>query len=259
MPHFQENLMRGSLTICSFNCLPSPSCPSFCCKVSPPMPSLCPSSCSVSCILQCQQPCCQEHYPPNVSTQSPAICPSQCAIRCDNMCLAHYCPAPSEQSMFLTKSTPTGNVKPNFSPPQSYASPTPYAPVLAHRTVHTVVPSIVAWGNKNLHTYSKLWNKDHRFEGLLRFKKPNISWKLYSFRAGFYQVLWSYTSLCTFETVLLPALKYALMLGENRCLYISGRKKAQITKPRNTTKTTKTQQQKIFNQGPFLNLKSVAP
>ena len=80
-----------------------------------------------------------------------------------------------------------------------------------------------------------------------------------SFRAGFYQVLWSYTSLCTFETVLLPALKYALMLGENRCLYISGRKKAQITKPRNTTKTTKTQQQKIFNQGPFLNLKSVAP
>ena len=104
---------------------------------------------------------------------------SQCAIRCDNMCLVHYCPAPSEQSMFLTKSRPTGNVKPNFSPPQSYASPTPYAPVLAHRTVHTVVPSIVAWGNKNLHTYSKLWNKDHRFEGLLRFKKPNISWKLF--------------------------------------------------------------------------------
>ena len=117
MPHFQKNLMRGSPPICSFNCLPSPSCPSFCCKVSPPMPSLCPSSCSVSCIPQCQQPCCQEHYPPNVSTQSPAICPSQCAIRCDNMCPVHNCPAPSEQSMFLTKSTPTGNVKPNFSPP----------------------------------------------------------------------------------------------------------------------------------------------
>ena len=175
MPHSQGNLMRGSPTICSFNCLPSPSCPSFCCKVSPPMPSLCPSSCSVSCIPQCQQPCCQEHYPPNVSTQSPAICPLQCAIRCDNMCPVHNCPAPSEQSMFLTKSTPTGNVKPNFSPPQSYASPTPHAPVLAHHTVHTVFPSIVAWGNKNLHTYSKLWNKDHRFEGLLRFKKPNIS------------------------------------------------------------------------------------
>ena len=147
-----------------------------------------------------------------------------CAIRCDNMCPAHYCLAPSEQSMFLTKSTPTGNVKPNFSPQQSYVSPTPYAPVLAHRTVHPVVPRIVAWGNKNLHTYSKLWNKDHRFEGLLRFKKPNISWKLFSFRAGFYQVLWSYASLCTFETVLSPALKYSLMLGENRCLYISGRK-----------------------------------
>ena len=59
--------------------------------------------------------------PPNVSTQSPAICPSQCAIRCDNMCLVHYCPASSEQSIFFTKSTPIGNVKPNFLPPQSYA------------------------------------------------------------------------------------------------------------------------------------------
>ena len=86
MPHSQENLTRGSPTICSFNYPPSPSCPSFCCEVSPPMPSLCPSSCSVSCIPQCQQPYCQQHYPPNVSTQSPAICPSQCGIRCDNMC-----------------------------------------------------------------------------------------------------------------------------------------------------------------------------
>ena len=115
MPHFKENLMRGSPTICSFNCLPLPSCPSFCCKVSPPMPRSCLSSCSVSCIMPCKQPCCQaERYPPNVSTQTPAICPSQCAIRCDNMYPAHYCPASSEQSIFLTKSTPTGNVKPNF-------------------------------------------------------------------------------------------------------------------------------------------------
>ena len=33
-------------------------------------------------------------------------------------------------------------------------------------------------------------------------------------------------SLRTFETVLLAALKYAVMLGEKRCLYISGRKKS---------------------------------
>ena len=87
-------------------------------KESPPMPSSCPNSCSVSCIPPCQkQSCCQ--YPPNVSTQSPAICPSQCAICCDNMCPEHYCPASSEQSIFLTKSTSIGNVKPNFPPPQS--------------------------------------------------------------------------------------------------------------------------------------------
>ena len=48
MPHFQENLIRGSPTICSFNCLPSLSCPSFCCKVSLPMPSSCPSSVALS-------------------------------------------------------------------------------------------------------------------------------------------------------------------------------------------------------------------
>ena len=58
--------------------------PIFCCKVSPLMPSSCPSS-SVSCILPCQQHCCQERYPPNSSTQSPAICPSQCAIHCEDM------------------------------------------------------------------------------------------------------------------------------------------------------------------------------
>ena len=100
-----------------------------------------------------------------------------------------------------------------------------HAPFLAHCTVHTVVPSIVAWDDKNLHTYSKPSNKHQRLEGLLRFKKPNISQKLYSFRAGFYQVLWSYVSLHTFETVLLPAVKYAVTLGEKRCLYISGKKK----------------------------------
>ena len=123
-PHFQENLIRGSPTICSFNCLPSPSCPSFCCKESPSMPSSCPNSCSVSCIPPCHKQSCRQ-YPPNVSTQSPAICPSQCAICCDNMCPEHYCPASSEQSIFLTKSTPVGNVKPNFPPAQSYAAPMP--------------------------------------------------------------------------------------------------------------------------------------
>ena len=54
--------------------------PIFCCKVSPSMPSSCPSSCSVSCILPFQQHCCQEHYPPNFSTQSPATCPSPIAM-----------------------------------------------------------------------------------------------------------------------------------------------------------------------------------
>ena len=119
---------------------------------------------------------------------------------------APYCPASSEQSIFLTKSTPIRNVKVNFLPPQSYAAPTRYAPVLAHHTVHTVVPSIVTWTDKNLHTYWKPWNKHHQLNGLLRFKKPTMSRKLYSFRAGFYQVLWRYASLHTFETVLLPAL-----------------------------------------------------
>ena len=138
---------------------------------------------------------------------------------------ANYCPGSSEQSIFFTKSMPIANVKPNFSPLQSYAAPTPYAPFLAHCTVHTVVPSIVAWDDKNLHTYSKPWNKHHRLEGLLRFKKLNISQKLYSFRASFCQVLWSYVSLHTFETVLLPAVKYAVTLGEKRCLYIRGKKR----------------------------------
>ena len=114
--------------------------------------------------------------------------------------------------------------KVNFLPPQSYAAPTPYAPVLARHTVHTVVPSIVTWTDKNLHTYWKPRNKHHQLKGLLRFKKPNISRKLYSFRAGFYQVLWRYASLHTFETVLSPALKYGVMLAEKRCLYIGRRK-----------------------------------
>ena len=76
--------------------------PIFCCKVSPLMPSSCPSS-SVSCILPCQQYCCQERYPPNSSTQSPAICPSQCAIHCEHMWPAHCFPASSQQLSFLTK------------------------------------------------------------------------------------------------------------------------------------------------------------
>ena len=63
--------------------------PIFFCKVSLPMPSSCPSSCSLSCISPSQQHCCQECYPPNFSTQSPTICPSQYAVHCDGMCLAH--------------------------------------------------------------------------------------------------------------------------------------------------------------------------
>ena len=110
------------------------------------------------------------------STQSPAICPSQSAI---HMCPAHCCPASSEPSSFLTKSTRIGNVQPNFLPLQSYVTPSPYAPVLAHLTVHTVGPSIVAWGDKSLHTYSKPRNKHHQLQGLLRFKKPIINHKLY--------------------------------------------------------------------------------
>ena len=143
------------------------------------MPSSCPSSCSVSCLPPCQQHCCQEPYPPNFSTQSPAICLLQCAIHCDDMCPAHCCPVSSEQSLFLTKLILIGNVHPNFWLPQSYATPTPYAPVFSCSTVHTVGPSIIVWGDKSLHTYSKPGNKHHQLEGLLRFKKPIISRKLY--------------------------------------------------------------------------------
>ena len=103
------------------------------------------------------------------------ICPSQCAIHCDDMCLAHCCPASSEQSSFLTKSIPIGNVHPNVLLPQSYATLTPYAPVFPRSTVHTIGPSIVARVDKSLHTYLKPQNKYHQLEGLLRFKKPIIS------------------------------------------------------------------------------------
>ena len=104
------------------------------------MPSSCPSS-SVSCILPCQQHCCQERYPPNSSTQSPAICPSQCAIHCEDMWPAHCFPASSQQLSFLTKILiPIGNVQPNVLLLQRYATPTPYAPVFARRDVHTDSP-----------------------------------------------------------------------------------------------------------------------
>ena len=74
--------------------------------------------------------------------------PSQCAIHCDDMCPAHCSPlSSSEQSSFLTKSIPTENVQPNFLLSQSYATPTPYALVFPHTTVHTVGSSIV-WGDK---------------------------------------------------------------------------------------------------------------
>ena len=143
------------------------------------MPSSYPSSCSVSCLPPCQKHCCQECYPPNFLTQSPAICPLQCAIHCDGMCPAHCSPVSSEQLLFLTKSILIGNVHPNFWLPQSYATPTPYAPVFSRSTVHTVGPSIIVWGDKSLHTYSKPGNKHHRLEGLLWFKKPILSRKLY--------------------------------------------------------------------------------
>ena len=54
-----------------------------------------------------------------------------------------------------------------------------YAPVFARRTVHTAGSSIVAWDDKSLYTYSKLQNKHNRLEGLLLFKKPITSLKLY--------------------------------------------------------------------------------
>ena len=74
--------------------------------------------------------------------------PSQCAIHCDDMCPAHCSPlSSSEQSSFLTKSIPTENVQPNVLLSQSYATPTPYALVFPHTTVHTVGSSIV-WGDK---------------------------------------------------------------------------------------------------------------
>ena len=178
--------------------------PIFCWKVSLPMLSSSPSSCSVSCILPCQQHCCQERYPPNFSTQSPSISPWQLAIHCDDMCPAHCCPASSEQLSVLTKFlTSIGNVQPNFLLPQSYATPTPYALVFARCTVHTVGPSVVACGDRSLHTYSKPRDKHHRLESLLRFKKPIISRKLYI-------VSWS----------------RLLSIQEERCLYISARKKA---------------------------------
>ena len=122
--------------------------PIFCCKVSPSMPSSCPSSCSVSCISPCQQHCCQECYPPNFSTQSPAICPSQCAIHCDDMCPAHCCPASSEQSSFLTKSIPIGNVQPNVLLPQSYATLTPYAPLFLVVLFTQLAPALLHGSTK---------------------------------------------------------------------------------------------------------------
>ena len=66
-----------------------------------------------------------------------------------------------------------------FLLPQSYGTLTPYVPVFPHSTVHTIGPSIVARVNKSLYTYLKPQNKDHQLEGLLRFKKPIISRKLY--------------------------------------------------------------------------------
>ena len=56
---------------------------------------------------------------------------------------APYCPASSEQSIFLTKSTPIRNVKVNFLPPQSYAAPTRYAPVLARILFTQLSPALL--------------------------------------------------------------------------------------------------------------------
>ena len=65
------------------------------------------------------------------------------------------------------------------------------------------------------HAYSKPRNKHHRLEGLLRFKKPIISRKLYI-------VFQSW--LRAFQTFLLPAIKYAVMLGEKKKMFVYKRK-----------------------------------
>ena len=171
MEHSQS-IQESCPAICSFKCLPS--CPSFCSKVSPQMPSSCPSSCSVSCILPCQQHCCQERYPPNLSTQSPAICPLQsyshvpgallsCLIRTivifNNVNANRKCSA---------KLFATAKLCDTFTSPSSCSS------YCSHSWLQ-----YCCMGRQKSPYLFKPCNKHHRLQGLLRFKKPIISRKLY--------------------------------------------------------------------------------
>ena len=69
--------------------------------------------------------------------------------------------------------------KPNFLLRQSYATPTPYAPVFAHHTVHTVGPRDCCMTKVSIPIQNLGTIKHHRLEGLLQFKKLIISLKLY--------------------------------------------------------------------------------
>ena len=154
---------------------------------------------------------------------------------------APYCPASSEQSIFLTKSTPIRNVKVNFLPPQSYAAPTQYAPVLARHTVHTVVPSIICYMDRQKSPYLlKTSEQTSPVEWCLAVQKADYESKVVLFQRRF---LSSPLKICKpsyFWNCSVTCPKYGVMLAEKRCLYIGG-KKGQITKRQNTTKTTKTQ------------------
>ena len=236
-----QSVQESCPTICSSNCLPS--CPSFCCKVSPPMPSACPSSCSVSCLPPCQQHCCQERYPPNFSTQSPPICPSQCAIRCDNMCPAHCCPASSEQSSFLTKSTPVGNVQPNVSPLQSYAAPTPCPSSCSSYCSHGC-PQYCCMGREIspylFKTPEQTVSPVGRSLAVLEADyKSKVVHRLS-------ELLSSPLKLCEpscFSNCSVTCPNICCDVGRKKKMFVYKRKKkAQITKPRNKTKKTKTHQ-----------------
>ena len=199
------------------------SCPAHCCasqhvstmEQSQSTQELCPTICSSHCLLSCPffvvrclrqsqahvQPVAlwaafchannivvKSANPPNFSTQSPAICPSQCAIHCEDIRPVHCHPASSEKSSFLTIFN-TNRKRP--------------AKFFARRTVHTVGPSLLHGATKSLHIYLKPRNKHHRLEGLLRFKKLTISRKLY-----------------------IVSKSRLISSQEERCLYVSARKKA---------------------------------
>ena len=105
-----------------------------------------------------------------------------------------------------------------------------YAPVLAHRTVHTVVPTIVAWGDKNLDPYLfKTSEQTSPVGRSLVFQEAEYRSEVVLFQSRF---RFSPLKLCEplyFWNCSVPAIKYAVMLGEKRCLYISRRKKEKST------------------------------